>query len=1275
MASAPSAWRNRDVLWQDLNRRFIDASAPKLGPHFAVDLSLSRLRRDKAAVVRTSFTTAALTVLRAARETPEQEPEPYDETDLPEKIAEWHHLEQLREQAFDQCSSERKNPSTVLSYSPPPRSTATTHKESAKATTATASAVMDSRSAVSRAVLCAAASIAVEELTVAYDHDSKLDPLDIPQNTPSEKLNMGSVVIQAQTFGQRAIDQALNAARRSTQRLAYQQSLIPRSKFERVRNPFAFQATDTNDESDDQVDLEFAKYNPNPEALTPAWSERCLPRFTQVLQKGSGHAVYCDLQWGDRHGRIANLVQRMAVEQGNFGPHLIVTTQPHVEQFCQEFDSIRVSIRREPSSRSPLRVLQYDGSTSHRRKLRAKHLGASAQLGLAESSYHVLVTSYQNLLADYLDFAQQPFCVVVLDEGFAWLGAAQSDPNSQLAQLWDQAMFGTSDAHIGLATGHDWIFGSSEAQSANEAWIGLTCRHRILTTPSLNLSHKQRSMTLPGLMACILPHFADVINEEWDRSRITHDAPSLEHLKKLLTRSIIVHGPNSHPKASLEQLALSSMDGSLVGEEENEPPIPPRFICDEDFVTEGKISQSRRVALSWFSPWLRYELGMASFQKIVDYMKESTRHGHVCHEILPSSVTTSSGASGAVIGSFAYRLGVRCGRSFGSEQGLRQHVAALHAPPGTWLCRTCGSDCGTSQARTHHERACGQPEAGTEVPGAKEGGAPANFGPPGVVGKKAKGNKKPSEPKDKDADGSFRVPGYRGVWVNAAGKHFVKIRNEPLMHDDSDDIMYFDVVEDAALKHDEILHEQGIAKGAELNYNKKDGSRVIYDDNAAASAAGRGVEMLGGGSGSVVPALSVINIKDLPKDVKPLLRDPRQTSRTGGNSKRHVYAYRGVCRQARKGHDRWQSQISFGGTNHYLGTFDSEWDAAAVYAWAHLILYGEEATRKAQLEGEEAAAAYEREKAAMAAGEALPPPPKLEKKKPPKKRGKKEEGEEGEEGETKKQKKAPKASPSVAKKAKPGQKQKPSSDVVPVPALSRAVSKAYVLAPRKAMEDMTDDILCQIVSARIIAACRNGYHTTDADNAPEIDPELRPCAPINALGTVRHSGGAMLLGLNPTLFSWMVDAFLSTYDYESDEHEARTRAYLADEYDEDAGCNISFRTLIQGSVCFLGRASVAAEQAFERLGLGQPLLGGTIGDIDCNIGGTPNSCSESAAIIQHLPTAASEFQILANNDDDIVTLNGKRISIGMGSFPLFNEDICTVGPRVFVFLLPSRSLT
>jgi hypothetical protein len=62
-----------------------------------------------------------------------------------------------------------------------------------------------------------------------------------------------------------------------------------------------------------------------------------------------------------------------------------------------------------------------------------------------------------------------------------------------------------------------------------------------------------------------------------------------------------------------------------------------------------------------------------------------------------------------------------------------------------------------------------------------------------------------------------------------------------------------------------------------------------------------------------------------------MLRDPRQASRAGDNSKRFIYKYRGVCRQARKGHDRWQSQISFGWTNHYLRKFDAEWDAASIF--------------------------------------------------------------------------------------------------------------------------------------------------------------------------------------------------------------------------------------------------------------------------------------------------------------------------------------------------------
>lgn len=227
----------------------------------------------------------------------------------------------------------------------------------------------------------------------------------------------------------------------------------------------------------------------------------------------------------------------------------------------------------------------------------------------------------------------------------------------------------------------------------------------------------------------------------------------------------------------------------------------------------------------------------------------------------------------------------------------------------------------------------------------------------GGISKKGTGKKKTGRPSggrslqsaavviEKDSDGSIKVPGYRGVWVNKMGKHFVKIDGKKLMeNDESEEPLLFYGMDDAARKYDEVVTKTKKDGKLELNFNP-DGTRIFYEDNNPASTSS-----LGGSASSVVPALSIINIKvsiqnrsawllkceshshtdhffccssqDLPEDIKPLLRDPRQTSRTGGNSKRHVYAYRGVCRQARKGHDRWQSQISFMGVNHYLGTFD-----------------------------------------------------------------------------------------------------------------------------------------------------------------------------------------------------------------------------------------------------------------------------------------------------------------------------------------------------------------
>jgi outer membrane biosynthesis protein TonB len=175
------------------------------------------------------------------------------------------------------------------------------------------------------------------------------------------------------------------------------------------------------------------------------------------------------------------------------------------------------------------------------------------------------------------------------------------------------------------------------------------------------------------------------------------------------------------------------------------------------------------------------------------------------------------------------------------------------------------------------------------------------------------------------------------------------------------------------------------------------------------------------------------------------------------------------------------------GVNHYLGTFDSEWDAAAIYgefrvvqisslmvdrsnplffmfiAWAHLILYGEEATRQAQQEGEEAAAAYEQEKRDIASGKipepaAAPQPEKKKKKKEKKEKAtpttpkSREKGaapdgvqSSGKATETKKRKTAGKtarAAPSAEKKPKSAVKTTRLETIAPV--IAKGVTKVSI---------------------------------------------------------------------------------------------------------------------------------------------------------------------------------------------------------------------------------------
>jgi hypothetical protein len=314
-----------------------------------------------------------------------------------------------------------------------------------------------------------------------------------------------------------------------------------------------------------------------------------------------------------------------------------------------------------------------------------------------------------------------------------------------------------------------WDYSKDEFDEASikNVLVGLTARHRLITSSKLRILNPQRApdvLPISGLVSFVAPQFADTVREEWDRSRITGDVSSMDHFRRLLARSTVVHDPNAE-----DQDMLTLATKCLLGESNpsilsTKPQIPER-IEDDAFVDDGKMSTSRRSCLQWLgnpnNSWLRYELGSVSFKPVLHSMKSSGMYGFVCEEIVTASSLSNLIPPGQITGNLAYRMAVRCGKSFATEQGLRQHLSSHHAPPGTWLCRTCGVDCVTSQARTHHERTCGQPVSFSTT----------NDGPPTAGAKIKVGNKKGRPAKvnqakdEKDADGSYRVPSYRGKFI------------------------------------------------------------------------------------------------------------------------------------------------------------------------------------------------------------------------------------------------------------------------------------------------------------------------------------------------------------------------------------------------------------------------------------------------------------------------------------------------------------------------------
>ena len=162
-------------------------------------------------------------------------------------------------------------------------------------------------------------------------------------------------------------------------------------------------------------------------------------------------------------------------------------------------------------------------------------------------------------------------------------------------------------------------------------------------------------------------------------------------------------------------------------------------------------------------------------------------------------------------------------------------------------------------------------------------------------------------------------------------------------------------------------------------------------------------------------------------------------------------------------------------------------------AWAHLILYGEEVTKKAQEEGEQAVAAYEQEQKDIAEGKIpVPASPKTKKKKP---KGR-QKGTASNRGKSKK---------------KDDKNTKVCDEVNPVSFLKDTEPMYPKMSSDfqgiKMTIDKDDDALIMDVSSRILASRQK-----------ERNASSYYCLPVSKSMTVLPTGCAILLGLSSDNF-------------------------------------------------------------------------------------------------------------------------------------------------------------
>ncbi len=154
--------------------------------------------------------------------------------------------------------------------------------------------------------------------------------------------------------------------------------------------------------------------------------------------------------------------------------------------------------------------------------------------------------------------------------------------------------------------------------------------------------------------------------------------------------------------------------------------------------------------------------------------------------------------------------------------------------------------------------------------------------------------------------------------------------------------------------------------------------------------------------------------------------------------------------------------------------------------------------------------------------------------------------------------------------------------------------------------------------------------------------------------SVENGACFMLLGLNAIEFGWSTDFFISMCAGSIGNLTAAITSLLKVQFG-DGGENSSFKEMIKTLPVVLGARGGGKQK-------------GTF--VDCDVRGPIRTCSTFAAKIDYA-SPGEGFQLSCCNEDDIVTLNAHRITSRMGPIPIKSGDICSVGARVFLFLLPN----